>query len=127
MTLVMYLIDASVISELRKRQRCNIGVQKFFQHVAEQGAELYVNAITIGELRRGVELIRHRGDQVQADNLGTWLQMVLDDYADHVLDFTALESQVGKVARTPLSKCFRQTDCCYSSDLWINPRDSECS
>jgi len=60
-----------------------------------------MSAITIGELRRGVELIRHRGDQIQANLLETWLQTILEDYADHILAFTEVESQVWGRLRVP--------------------------
>jgi toxin FitB len=96
-----YLIDTNIISELRKKSKANPGVLKFFQQTAEQAALLYLSVITIGELRRGVELIRHRGDRTQAALLETWLQTVLEDYADHILDFTALEAQVWGTLRVP--------------------------
>jgi toxin FitB len=48
----------------------------------------------VGELRRGVELIRYRGDQAQADKLEAWLQTMINDYAENILDFTETESQV---------------------------------
>jgi toxin FitB len=90
----MYLIDTNVLSELRKKNNANPGVLKFLRHTAEQEAHLYISVVTIGELRRGVELIRHRGDHPQAQMLESWLQIILEDYADHILDFTELESQV---------------------------------
>jgi toxin FitB len=89
-----YLIDTNVISELRKSNKANPGVLKFFQQAVAQAAPLYLSVITIGELRQGVESIRHRGDQLQAALLETWLQTVLEDYADHILDFTVIEAQV---------------------------------
>lgn len=98
---VMYLIDTNVISELRKQSKANSGVQQFFQNVIEQDARLYISAITLGELRRGVDLIRYRGDQPPADLLEAWLQTILDDYADHILDFTATEAQVWGRLRVP--------------------------
>ena len=88
-----YLIDTNIISELRKNSKANPGVLQFFQQAADRFALLYLSVITIGELRRGVELIRHRGDHSQADLLENWLQKVLEDYADHILDFTAIEAQ----------------------------------
>ena len=67
----MYLIDTNVISELRKKDRANPGVIAFFTRAVEQESLLFISVITIGELRRGVELIRYRGDKVQADTLET--------------------------------------------------------
>lgn len=96
-----YLIDTNVISELRKSNKANPGVLQFFQQVVAQSAPLYLSVITIGELRRGIELIRHRGDKPQATLLETWLQTVLEDYADHILDFTVQEAQVWGRLRVP--------------------------
>lgn len=96
-----YLIDTNIISELGKNSKANPGVLQFFQQAADFAAPLYLSVITIGELRRGVELIRHRGDQHQAELLENWLQTVLEDYTDHILDFTALEAQVWGKLRVP--------------------------
>ncbi|MEB3338082.1 MAG: type II toxin-antitoxin system VapC family toxin [Leptolyngbyaceae bacterium] len=97
----MYLIDTNVISELRKQDKANPGVQRFFNNAIVQDAKLYLSAITIGELRRGVELIRHRGDPTQADLLEAWLQCILTDFADFILDFTAIEAQIWGRLRVP--------------------------
>lgn len=96
-----YLIDTNIISELRKKSKANPGVLQFFQQATEQAVPLYLSVITIGKLRRGVEIIRRRGDRHQADLLETWLQTVLEDYADHILDFTAHEAQVWGKLRVP--------------------------
>ena len=65
----MYLIDTNVISEARKRTRADPGVNDFFAQAAAADEPLYLSAVTVGELRRGVELIRYRGDGAQADVL----------------------------------------------------------
>lgn len=58
----MFLIDTNVISELRKGHRANSGVRHFFAD-AERNSELaFISVVTIGELRRGVEIVRYRGD-----------------------------------------------------------------
>ena len=98
---MMYLLDTNVISELRKQGKANSSVQQFFRNAVEQDAHLYISVITLGELRRGVELIRYRGDQRQADLLEAWLQTILDDYAESILDFTATEAQVWGRLRVP--------------------------
>jgi toxin FitB len=97
----MYLIDTNVISELRKKNKANPGVQQFFKQTAEQEAHLFISVITVGELRRGVELIRYRGDQAQADKLEAWLLTIINDYAEYILDFTETESQVWGRLRVP--------------------------
>jgi toxin FitB len=99
--LAMYLIDTNVISELRKGNKANPGVQQFFKRTAEQEAHLFISVITVGELRRGIELIRYRGDQAQADKLEVWLLTIINDYAEYILDFTETESQVWGRLRVP--------------------------
>ena len=42
--------------------------------------------MTVGELRRGVDLIRHRGDHVQARRLESWLTDMIEDQTAQVLD-----------------------------------------
>jgi toxin FitB len=97
----MYLIDTNVISELRKKDKANLGVKQFFRQTTDLKFHLFISVITVGELRRGVEIIRHRGDHVQSETLETWLQSVLADYADHILDFTITEAQIWGRLRVP--------------------------
>ena len=99
----MYLIDTNVISEARKSRRAHPGVAAFFRDAAVTGAGLYLSAITIGELRRGVELIRHRGDEDQARRLAAWMDRVLEDFGGAVLPLDADAAQVwGRLrARNP--------------------------
>lgn len=56
----MYLIDTNVISEIRKGERANVGVQAFFRNLGVNNKSVYLSVITISELRRGIERIRHR-------------------------------------------------------------------
>lgn len=80
------------VFELRKKNQANPGVNQFFEQISEQGVSSFISVITVGELRRGVELIKHRRDNVQADTLEWWLQSILDEYAENILDFTVEES-----------------------------------
>ena len=97
----MYLLDTNIISELRKHRRANPGVQQFFQQATDRQALLFLSVITVGELRRGIELIKHRGDAPQAKLLEDWLILVLEEYRERILDFTTLEAQVWGKLRVP--------------------------
>jgi toxin FitB len=97
----VYLVDTNVISEARKGARANPGVRHFLQQAAARRASLYLSAITIGELRRGVELIRHRGDERQARRLEDWLEILLDEFRDHVLEFDSDTAQLWGALRVP--------------------------
>ena len=96
-----YLIDTNVISELRKKGNANPGVKRFFKQIIVQEASLFISVITVGELRRGVEVIRHRGDEAQARQLEAWLQNIIAEYAECILDFTESEAQVWGRLRVP--------------------------
>ena len=78
----VYLIDTNVISEARRKAKANPGVIEVFNHVASTGQAVYLSVVTVGELRRSIELIRLRGDAEQATLLGEWLTIVLDQYAE---------------------------------------------
>lgn len=97
----MYLVDTDVISEARKGDKANAGVQEFFRNAARDDAPLYLSVITLGELRQGVENIRHRGDKPQADRLERWLDRVSTEYADSILPFDAEIAQVWGRLRVP--------------------------
>ena len=98
---LMYLLDTNIISECRKGKKADIGVQKFFKHVLESKEKIYLSVITIGELRRGIELIRHRNDVIQADHLESWFQIVLNDYSEFILPFDNDCAQVWGKLRVP--------------------------
>lgn len=72
----------------------NAGVIAFFRHVARDKNDLYLSVVTVGALHRGVELIRHRGDEKQATQLETWLSTLLDEYEQSILPFNREEAQV---------------------------------
>ena len=90
----MYLIDTNVISEFRKRGNADQGVREFFTRAGKENELLFISAITVGELRRGVELIRHRRDHRQSNRLERWLESLVIDYAGNILDFGVNESMV---------------------------------
>jgi len=90
----MYLVDTNVLSEVRKKKKANRGVQQFFKSTIKNQQSLYVSVITVGELRRGVELIRHRGDSRQVNLLEKWLTIVLLEYQDNILNVDADVAQL---------------------------------
>lgn len=97
----MYLIDTNVISEARKKNKAHPGVRAFFKDVVATGQAAYLSVVTVGDLRRGVELIRHRGDVSQSRLLEAWLGALLIDYADNILPLDAEAAQVWGRLRVP--------------------------
>lgn len=62
---------------------------------------MFISVVTVGELRRGVELIRHRGDTRQAKQLENWLEALLVEYKDSILDINQDIAQLWGRLRVP--------------------------
>jgi predicted nucleic acid-binding protein len=72
----MYLVDTNVISELRK-PKPHGAVVAWLDSVA--GHELFLSAVTLGELQAGVELTR-RQDRTKAQEIECWIDQIADSY-----------------------------------------------
>lgn len=81
----MYLFDTNVVSELRKGQNANQGVLAFMAQLQAVNAKVFLSVVTVGELRRGIEAIRHRRDFAQAQLLETWFNHLMQNYIEHIL------------------------------------------
>ncbi|MGE5281785.1 MAG: type II toxin-antitoxin system VapC family toxin [Chloroflexota bacterium] len=77
-----YLLDTNVISELRKGKRANPSVASWFAGVADE--EIFLSALTIGEIRRGVESVRRR-DPDSAAILDSWLARLSEAHRDRIV------------------------------------------
>ena len=97
----MYLVDTTVISEARKGRRADAGVQAFWSASIRDDSPIFLASVTVGELRRGVEVIRHRGDHPQALLLEQWLAEVLQQYGDRVLGLDGEAAQIWGRLRVP--------------------------
>jgi predicted nucleic acid-binding protein len=97
----MYLVDTDVISEIRKGDRANPGVREFFAVARRKATPLYLSVVTIGELRTGVERLRHRGDLAQAERLERWLLQIIRMYSESILPVDEEIAQVWGRLRVP--------------------------
>jgi predicted nucleic acid-binding protein len=82
-----WLVDTNIFAEVRKGDRCDPGVQTWFDDV--RAGDLYTSVLVIGEIRRGVESIRRR-DHDQATALDQWLLRLQGALEDHVLGIDAV-------------------------------------
>ena len=81
----MYLLDTNIISELRRPNPH----QKVLDWIHDVPAEqLYLSAVTIGEIQAGIEITREQ-DAVKAEELEAWLNRVLTTYSVLVVDAAA--------------------------------------
>ena len=97
----MYLVDTDVISEVRKDGKANPGVRQFFENANRDNFPMYLSAVTVGELRQGVESMRHRGDEPQARMLESWLFDVIERFDDAILSFDEEAAQIWGRLRVP--------------------------
>ena len=79
----MYLLDTNIISELRK-PKPHGAVLQWYDSISDE--ELYISAVSIGEIQAGIELTRDE-DKNKAESLESWLQQVSN--AHHVLPITS--------------------------------------
>lgn len=80
-----YLLDTNVVSELRKGERANLAVASWFQALADE--DVFLSALTLGEIRRGIESLRRR-DPKPAAQLDSWLGRLSEAHQDRVLPAT---------------------------------------
>ena len=76
-----YLLDTNVISEIRKGPKCDRHVQKWLGSIDHHAT--YLSVLVLGELRRGVELLRAK-DRAAGRALEAWLLEVETNYEDRV-------------------------------------------
>jgi predicted nucleic acid-binding protein len=90
-----YLIDTCSISELRK-PNCNPGVTLWMAGIEPN--ETFLSVITLGEIRRGIELHRLKNSKA-AGNLERWLIGLESHYAERVLPITgAIADRWGRLS-----------------------------
>lgn len=80
-----YLLDTNVVSELAKRRK-NQGVLDWLSE--HRGAEHFLSVLTVGELLRGVERLRARGDRRQADRVEEFVRSTQERFERRILPVT---------------------------------------
>jgi len=79
---VSFLIDTNIISEIRKKARCERNVAAWYASIGD--GDLYLSVLVTGEIRKGVELAR-RHDPAKAAALERWLTDVEAAFGERVL------------------------------------------
>jgi len=79
---VSYLIDTNIISEVRKGVRCHPSVARWWAGVNDD--QLFLSALVVGEIRRGIETSRRRAPD-KAAALARWLDDLRSGFAGRVL------------------------------------------
>jgi predicted nucleic acid-binding protein len=75
-----FLLDTNAISEIRRGRD-----QRVRAWVAEvEDADLHLSVLTLGEIRKGIELLRSR-DAAQAEAFDSWLSALRTRFADRIM------------------------------------------
>lgn len=77
-----FLLDTNVVSELRKGERADASVVRWFSRLG--AGELFLSVVVVGEIRRGIERIRRR-DTTSAAALDRWVARLVAGYEDRIL------------------------------------------
>ena len=77
-----YLLDTNVVSELRKR-RPHGAVLTWFHSLRED--QIFLSAVTLGELQAGIELTRSR-DSEKANEIEGWVEQLATSYQVLAMD-----------------------------------------
>jgi toxin FitB len=96
----MYLADTNVLSESRKLGRANEGVREFFLRERERGT-VHISVVVIAEIRRGVEMVRWRGDDRQAAVYWDWLGCVKEEYRQRIIPVDKVIGELWGRLRVP--------------------------
>lgn len=81
----MYLLDTNVVSELRK-PRPHGAVLAWLESVDD--AQLFLSAVTLGEIQAGIEMTREQ-DPAKAADIEAWLAQVAGAYNVLAMDAAA--------------------------------------
>lgn len=84
----MFLLDTNVVSELR-RPHPHGGVVAWLEAIPD--SDLYISAVTIGEIQAGIEIAREQ-DSEKASELEFWLEQVAGSYNILVMDALTFRS-----------------------------------
>ena len=99
-----FLLDTNIVSEVRKGRRSDPNVSNWYAGVDE--SKLFISSLTVGEIRRGIELARRRRDVDQAEALETWLQTVIQHFSGRILTVDTEEAdtwgQISAIRTVPV-------------------------
>ena len=98
-----YLLDTNIISEVRKGTRCDANVAEWWRDVPEE--DLWLSALVLGEIRKGVELARRR-DPTKAAALEAWLDELITGFGERILALDAVVAEewgrIGAIRTVPV-------------------------
>jgi predicted nucleic acid-binding protein len=96
-----YLLDTNVLSELRKGQRGDRGVRRWFADCENE--QLFTSVLCLGEIRMGIEAVRTR-DSAFAARLQTWLEHTIETFEGRIVAVDQETALRWGIASAPISR-----------------------
>jgi hypothetical protein len=85
-----FLLDTNVVAEVRKPAG-SARVKAWL--AAAPPWSCFISVLVLGEIRQGIERLRHRPDVAQADRLDAWLGTIATAYAGRIVPVTGEVAQ----------------------------------
>ena len=106
-----YLLDTNVLSELRKGERSDRGVQQWFAGCENE--QLFTSVLCLGEIRIGIEAVKPN-NAIFAARLQLWLDHTIENFEERIIaidQVIALEwgLRSAPVSRAPIDELLAAT------------------
>lgn len=90
-----YLLDTNIVSEVGKGTRASLPLVTWLGLVNSR--DLYISVIVIAEVRRGIEMLRHK-DPLQVRATERWLGMLVRDFDERIIPISvAIAEEWGRM------------------------------
>jgi len=99
----LFLLDTSIISEfLPGRSPIPPKVSTW---LGARSPRFHLSTITITEIERGIALLAAEGGTRRSGTISTWLDDILDEYGDRIIDFDARAARsAGQISAAATAK-----------------------
>ncbi|MCD2176600.1 type II toxin-antitoxin system VapC family toxin [Rhizobium sp. C1] len=101
-----FLLDTNIISIFSPDRKVPVPQRaRQWMHAQGEAGTLYLSAITIAEIEKGLRGLHRRGGVERARRLNGWLDMVIDTFADRILPLDGTVARhLGKLEDAALAK-----------------------
>lgn len=88
-----FLIDTNIISLFSpdRKQAPSEAMRMWFRN---EGEGLYVSAITLAEIEKGLRRLHRRGGFERAQRLSDWLDSITETFGDHILPVDPIVARI---------------------------------
>ena len=92
-----YLLDTNIISRIAPDRIAPLQQVRAWFHEQGEADALFLSAITIAEIEKGMRSLHRRGGIARAQRLSAWLDFIPDSFGDRVLPMDAVVARIAGV------------------------------